>query len=62
MNRAVSRYTIAEHVWGDEFDPLTMSNSIDVHIKNLRKKLSDTKGKVIRTVRGVGYMIKDEDA
>ncbi|HHB76001.1 MAG TPA: response regulator transcription factor, partial [Desulfobulbus sp.] len=60
MNRAVSRYSIAEHVWGDEFDPITMSNSIDVHIKNLRKKISDPKGRIIRTVRGVGYMIKDE--
>ncbi len=60
MNRAVSRYTMAEHLWGDEFDPLTMSNSIDVHIKNLRKKISDPKGRIIRTVRGVGYMIKDE--
>ena len=60
MNRAVSRYTIAEHVWGDEFDPVTMSNSIDVHIRNLRKKIRDPKGKLIRTVRGVGYMIKDE--
>lgn len=38
-NRAVSRYSLAEHVWGDEFDPLTMSNSLDVHIKNLRKKI-----------------------
>ncbi|HEB69179.1 MAG TPA: response regulator transcription factor [Desulfobulbus sp.] len=57
-NRAVSRYTMAEHVWGDEFDPVTMSNSIDVHIKNLRRKISDPKGKIIRTVRGVGYMIK----
>lgn len=61
MNRAVSRYTMAEHVWGDEFDPLTMSNSIDVHIKNLRKKISDPKGEIIRTVRGVGYMIKDDN-
>lgn len=26
-NRAVSRYTMAEHIWGDEFDPVTMSNS-----------------------------------
>lgn len=61
MNRAVSRYTMAEHVWGDEFDPLTMSNSIDVHIKNLRKKISDPKCEIIRTVRGVGYMIKDDN-
>ncbi len=58
-NRAVSRFTIAEHVWGDEFDPITMSNSIDVHIKNIRKKIGDTGGRIIRTVRGVGYMVKD---
>ena len=58
-NRAISRYSIAEHVWGDEFDPVTMSNSIDVHIRNLRKKIRDPGGKLIRTIRGVGYMIKD---
>jgi DNA-binding response OmpR family regulator len=59
-NRVVSRYSLAEHVWGDEFDPFTMSNFIDVHIKNLRKKLGDTKEKkIIRTVRGVGFVIGD---
>jgi DNA-binding response OmpR family regulator len=57
-NRAVSRYTIAEHVWGDEFDPVTMSNSIDVHIKNLRRKIGDNRGTVIRTIRGIGYMVR----
>ncbi len=61
INRAISRVSIAEHVWGDEFDPWTMSNSIDVHIKNLRKKIDDSKGQIIRTVRGVGYIIKDDD-
>ncbi len=60
MNRAVSRVTIAEHVWGDEFDPWTMSNSIDVHIKNLRKKIDDSQGNILHTVRGVGYMIRGE--
>jgi len=59
-NRAVSRFNIAEHVWGDEFDPFTMSNNIDVHMKNLRRKIEDTKGILIKTVRGVGYMIEDE--
>ncbi len=59
-NYTISRYTIAEHVWGDEFDPVTMSNSIDVHIKNLRKKLHNTEGRIINTVQGVGYMIKDD--
>jgi DNA-binding response OmpR family regulator len=61
-NRAVSRFNMAEHVWGDAFDPFTMSNNIDVHIKNLRRKLDDQAGKIIITVRGVGYMVKDEQA
>lgn len=58
-NRAISRFSLAEHIWGDAFDPFTMSNNIDVHIKNLRRKIGDDKGEVIRTVRGVGYMIGD---
>ncbi len=58
-NRAVSRFNLAEHVWGDAFDPFSMSNFMDVHIKNLRKKIGDT-GTIIRTIRGVGYIIKDE--
>ena len=61
QNRVVSRFTLAEHVWGDEFDPFTMSNFIDVHIKNLRRKIGDTdKKKIIRTVRGIGFIIEDE--
>ena len=59
-NRAVSRFSLAEHVWGDAFDPFSMSNFMDVHIKNLRKKLGDSHGSVIQTIRGVGYIIKDE--
>jgi len=58
-NRVVSRFTLAEHVWGDAFDPFTMSNFIDVHLKNLRRKLGDTGGgKTIRTIRGIGFMIE----
>ncbi len=60
-NRAVSRFSLAEHVWGDAFDPFSMSNFMDVHIKNLRKKIGDSGGGgIIRTVRGVGYIVKDE--
>ncbi len=59
--RAVSRFNLAEHVWGDEFDPFTMSNFIDVHVKNLRRKIQgDQSGAVIRTIRGVGYIIDGE--
>ena len=60
-NRVVSRFTLAEHVWGDAFDPFTMSNFIDVHLKNLRRKLGDKGGqKTIRTIRGIGFIIEDD--
>jgi DNA-binding response OmpR family regulator len=60
-NRAVSRFSLAEHVWGDAFDPFSMSNFMDVHIKNLRRKIGDPgHGTIIRTIRGFGYIIKDE--
>ncbi len=55
-NRAVSRLTIAEHVWGDNLDLFSMTNFVDVHIKNIRKKIGDG---IIQTVRGTGYMVKD---
>jgi DNA-binding response OmpR family regulator len=59
-NRAVTRFSLAEHVWGDDFEPFSMSNFMDVHIKNLRKKISGSDGEsVIKTIRGVGYIIKD---
>lgn len=60
-NRAISRFSLAEHVWGDAFDPFSMSNFMDVHIKNLRKKIDyPGRASIIRTIRGVGYIIKDE--
>jgi DNA-binding response OmpR family regulator len=59
-NRVISRLSIAEHVWGDNFDIGSMTNFVDVHIKNLRKKLFDEDDKrIVETVRGVGYIIKD---
>ena len=61
-NRAVSRFSLAEHVWGDDFDPFSMSNFMDVHMKNLRHKIGDSgHGKIIQTIRGVGYIIKDRE-
>ena len=59
--RAISRFTLAEHVWGDNFDPFSMSNFIDVHMKNLRKKLrSPDQETLIKTIRGFGYLIERE--
>jgi DNA-binding response OmpR family regulator len=59
-NRVLSRLAIAEHVWGDNFDLFSMTNFVDVHVKNLRKKIDDDgPDRLIQTVRGVGYTIKD---
>ncbi|MDR1977642.1 MAG: response regulator transcription factor [Synergistaceae bacterium] len=59
-NRVVSRLNLAEHVWRDDFDPFSMSNFMDVHIKNIRQKMNDnSKDGILRTVRGVGYILKD---
>lgn len=56
----VSRFNLAEHIWGEEFDPFSMSNYVDVHIKNLRKKLTAHKEEpVIKTIRGIGFIIDE---
>lgn len=51
----VARDDILDHVWDFEFS--SFSNVIDVHVKNLRKKLGDSDGSRIETVRGVGYRL-----
>jgi len=57
--RVLSRFVLAEHVWGENFDPFTMSNVVNVHIKNLRKKLQiDDRESLVKTVRGAGYTIE----
>ncbi len=58
-NRVVSRVDILENVWEVNFDMGT--NVIDVYINYLRKKI-EIKGrpKIIKTVIGMGYIIKDE--
>ena len=59
--RAISRFTLAEHVWGDNFDSFNMSNFIDVHMSNLRKKLkSPEREPIIKSIRGIGYRIERE--
>jgi two-component system copper resistance phosphate regulon response regulator CusR len=54
--RALSRTMIVEHVWDTEYDGLT--NIVDVYIRHLRSKIDDRWPlKLIRTVRGIGYML-----
>ena len=56
--RVMSRTLITEYAWGYHFDPGT--NIVDVVINHLRKKVDSGKGKrMITTVRGVGYVIKE---
>ncbi len=57
--RVLTRTQILEQVWGYQFDP--ESNVVDVHICRLREKLNDTgKRRLIRTIRGVGYVLKED--
>lgn len=57
-NRVVSRTSILENVWEVDFDLGT--NVIDVYINYLRKKIEqDFDSKIIKTVIGMGYIIKE---
>ncbi|MCU0399684.1 MAG: response regulator transcription factor [Algoriphagus sp.] len=57
-NRVLNRFQLAEHLWGDQLDDEYQSNYIDVHVKNIRKKLG-AYGQVewLETVRGLGYKL-----
>ncbi|AKG34843.1 response regulator transcription factor [Paenibacillus durus] len=59
-NHVLSREQIINHVWG--FDFVGDTNVVDVYILYVRKKIdSGFKNKLIKTVRGVGYSIKEEE-
>lgn len=59
--RVLSRVVIAQHVWGVDFD--TFTNVIDVYVNYVRKKIDvDFSPKLIHTVRGVGYVLKEAEA
>ncbi|MGE0160831.1 MAG: response regulator transcription factor [Gemmatimonadales bacterium] len=56
--RVVRRTELLEKVWDLHFDP--MSNVVDVHLGNLRRKLeSSGRAPVLHTVRGVGYVLRE---
>ena len=57
--QVLSRAVIAQHVWGVNYD--TFTNVIDVYVNYLRNKIDDGfEPKLIHTVRGVGYVLKEE--
>jgi two-component system copper resistance phosphate regulon response regulator CusR len=57
--RILTRTQIAEHVWNYSF--VSGTNIVDVYIRYLRRKIDDdNENKLIHTVRGVGYILKEE--
>lgn len=59
-NRPLSKDTIMQHVW--DYDADILPNTIEVYIKYLRAKIDKPFGKgLIKTVRGFGYKIEDDN-
>lgn len=56
-NRVLSRTDILEAVWGVDYDLGT--NVVDVYVNYLRKKLDNSDEKIIHTVIGMGYVLKE---
>ena len=55
LGKVITRDELYSHAW--DFADSSFSNTVDVHIKNLRKKIHDN-GKIIQTIRGVGYKME----
>jgi DNA-binding response OmpR family regulator len=59
VNRVLTRTVISAHIWNYNFD--TGTNVVDVYINHLRSKVDDGfPKKLLHTVRGVGYVLKEE--
>ncbi|HEV2056231.1 MAG TPA: response regulator transcription factor [Methylomirabilota bacterium] len=57
--RVLTRPMLAQHVWGLDFDP--ESNVVDVYVGYLRRRIEGPgERRLLHTVRGVGYVLKDE--
>lgn len=56
QNRVLTRGQVLDHVWDYDFagDPAT----VETYVSYLRRKLDDRQGRLIRTVRGVGYAMQ----
>ncbi len=61
QGRVVSRETIARDVWKETARHTPLDNVIDVHIARLRRKVDDRfEKKLVQTVRGVGFVLREE--
>jgi DNA-binding response OmpR family regulator len=53
----ISRQRLLDEVWG--YDPFSLTNTIEVFISNLRKKLeADGESRLLHTIRGAGYVLR----
>jgi len=60
-NKVLTRHQLYEHIWGNTLDDQYDSNFIDVHIKNVRKKLNTyASTSWMETIRGIGYRINSD--
>lgn len=58
--RVLTRLQLGEHLWGNVLEDDSDSNYIDVHIKNIRKKLTAfAPADFLETVRGIGYRVAE---
>lgn len=57
INKVITRDELYSHAW--DFADSSFSNTVDVHIKNLRKKIHDN-SKIIQTIRGIGYKMENK--
>lgn len=56
-NQVINREDLVAHLW--DFNYESFSNVVDVHIKNLRKKIDNDDGpSILETVRGIGYRLR----
>jgi DNA-binding response OmpR family regulator len=61
QGRVVSREMLARDVWNESARHTPLDNVIDVHIAHLRQKLDEPFGKkLLHTLRGVGFVLREE--
>lgn len=60
QNKVFSREAILSDIW-DINEEFVNDNTLTVYIKRIREKIGDEEGKFIKTIRGIGYVIENEE-
>ena len=61
QGRVVSREMLARDIWKDTARQTPLDNVIDVHINHLRRKIDERfKTKLLHTVRGLGFVLRED--